>query len=153
MDLDLGEARPALTVGSLYLPKGDAPTQGPDELKRYRRKLRFLASYGRYLTRTRRAAAAAGREFLVMGDFNIAHTQLDVTNWRSSRQAAGFLPEERDWFSSILGPRTLVDVVRQQRPHTPGSHSWWMWREPAFMPIRAGGSTTSWPPWRWPALR
>lgn len=109
VDLDLGEGRPPVTVGSLYLPKGGAPTQGPDELRRYRRKLRFLASYGRYLTRARRAAAAAGREFLVMGDFNIAHTSLDVTNWRSSRQSAGFLPEERDWFGSILGPRTLVD--------------------------------------------
>lgn len=132
VDLDL-EGCPPLTVGSLYLPKGGAPTQGPDELRRYRRKIRFLASYGRYLTRARRAAVAAGREFLVMGDFNIAHTPLDVTNWRSSRQSAGFLPEEREWFGSILGPRTLVDVVRRQHPSTPGPYSWWMWREPAFV--------------------
>ncbi|HYP43921.1 MAG TPA: exodeoxyribonuclease III [Propionibacteriaceae bacterium] len=133
VDLDPGKGRPALTVGSLYLPKGGAPSEGPDELKRYRRKMRFLASYGRALTRARRVAAAAGREFVVMGDFNIAHAPLDVTNWRSSRQSAGFLPEERQWFDSILGPRTLLDVVRRQHPETPGPYSWWAWREPAFV--------------------
>ena len=132
LDLDLGGGRPALTVGSLYLPKGGAPSAGGAELVRYRRKMRFLASFRAYLTRARRQAATSGRQFLVMGDFNIAHTPLDLTNWRSSQRAAGFLPEEREWFSSILGPRTLVDVVRRQHPDVPGPNSWWMWREPAF---------------------
>ena len=94
--------------------------------------MRFLASFRGYLTRARRLAANAGREFLVMGDFNIAHTRQDLTNWRTSQQAAGFLPEERAWFDSILSPRTLVDVVRRQHPDVAGPNSWWMWREPAF---------------------
>lgn len=132
VDLDLGQGRPLLTVGSLYLPKGGAPTDGPDELRRYRRKMRFLASFGRYLTVARRAAVTAGREFLVMGDFNIAHTELDLKNWRSSRRSAGFLPEEREWFDRVVGPRTLADVVRRHHPGTAGPYSWWMWREPAF---------------------
>lgn len=132
IDLDLDAGRPGLTVASLYLPKGGAPHESPAELARHRRKLRFLASFRGYLTRARVAAARAGREFLVMGDFNIAHTELDLTNWRTSKRAAGFLPVEREWFDSILGPRTLVDVVRQQYPGQPGPNSWWMWREPAF---------------------
>ena len=132
VDLDLGPDRPALTVGSLYLPKGGAPVLGEAEVTRYRRKMRFLASFGRYLTRARREAASAGRQFLVMGDFNIAHTHLDLTTWRTSKRAAGFLPEERAWFDSVLSPRTLVDVVRRQHPDEPGPYSWWMWREPAF---------------------
>jgi exodeoxyribonuclease-3 len=132
VDLELGEGRPPLTVGSLYLPKGGSPGEGADELRRYKRKMRFLASFGRYLTRARRAAVASGREFVVMGDFNIAHTELDLKNWRSSKRLAGFLPEEREWFDKVVSPRTFVDVVRRQHPETPGPYSWWMWREPAF---------------------
>jgi exodeoxyribonuclease-3 len=132
VDLELGPDRPALTVGSLYLPKGGAPVHGEAELARHRRKMRFLASFRQHLIRSRRAAARAGREFLVIGDFNIAHTRLDLTHWRTSQRAAGFLPEERAWFTSVLGPRTLVDVVRRQHPEQPGPNSWWMWREPAF---------------------
>ena len=67
-----------------------------------------------------------------MGDFNIAHTRLDLRNWRTSRNAVGFLPEERDWFASILGPRTLVDVVRGLYPDTDGPYSWWSWMGNAF---------------------
>ena len=130
-DLDL-PGHPPLTVASLYLPKGGNPGDEGDELARYRRKMRFLASFGRFLTRTRRAALAAGRELLVMGDVNIAHTRLDVTNWRSNQRSAGFLPEERAWLDGALGPRTLVDVVRRLHPGVPGPNSWWMWREPAF---------------------
>ena len=129
-DLDLNGWR--LTVGSLYLPKGGRADDTPDELARYRRKLRFLRHFRPYLTRARRQARARGREFLVMGDFNIAHTRLDLRNWRSNQRHVGFLPEERDWFGSILGPRTLVDVVRRLHPDQPGPYSWWSWLENAF---------------------
>jgi exodeoxyribonuclease-3 len=132
VDLDLGVDRPALTVASLYLPKGGAPVLGEAELARYQRKMRFLRSFRAYLTQARRRAARSGRQFLVMGDFNIAHTRLDLTNWRTSQKAAGFLPEEREWFDTITSPRTLIDVVRRQHPDQPGPNSWWMWREPAF---------------------
>ncbi|HRA76590.1 MAG TPA: exodeoxyribonuclease III [Propionicimonas sp.] len=123
---------PGLRVGSLYLPKGGAPTGGPDEQSRYRRKVRFLRSFRPYLTRARRDAAAHGREFLVLGDFNIAHTRADLRNWRSNADAPGFLPEEREWFGSVLGPRTLVDVVRRLHPDVEGPYSWWSWMGGAF---------------------
>jgi exodeoxyribonuclease-3 len=121
-----------LTVGSLYLPKGGRADDTPEELARYRRKLRFLRSFRPYLARGRLDARSRGREFLVMGDFNIAHTRLDLRNWRTSRNAVGFLPEERDWFASILGPRTLVDVVRRLHPDADGPYSWWSWMGNAF---------------------
>jgi exodeoxyribonuclease-3 len=129
-DLDLCGWK--LTVGSLYLPKGGRADDTPAELARYRRKLRFLRSFRPYLTRARLDAKQRGREFLVMGDFNIAHTRLDVRNWRTNQAAVGFLPEERDWFASILGPRTLVDVVRGLQPDTEGPYSWWSWMGNAF---------------------
>lgn len=129
-DLDLDGVR--LTVGSVYVPKG-ATWDGPDaDPAKYQRKMRFLSSFRAYLTRARREAAREGREFLVMGDFNIAHTRNDLRNWRSNQRSEGFLPEEREWFGSILGPRTLIDVVRHVNPDADGPYSWWSWRGQAF---------------------
>ena len=53
--------------------------------------------------------------------------------WRRSNQAEGFLPEEREWFDSILSPRTLVDVVRRQHPGVDGPYSWWSWLGQSFV--------------------
>ena len=122
VDLDLPEA--PLTVASLYLPKGSTRASDP---AKYQRKQRFMASFTRHLTKARRDARRRGREFLVMGDFNVAHTTLDVTNWRANQRNEGFLPEERAWFGEQLGPRTLVDVVRTLHPGTAGPNSWWRW--------------------------
>ena len=129
-DYDLAGWR--LTVGSLYLPKGGRADDTPEELARYRRKLRFLRAFRPYLTRARLRARTQGREFLVMGDLNIAHTRQDLRNWRSNQANVGFLPEERAWFDSILGPRTLVDVVRRLHPDAEGPYSWWSWMGNAF---------------------
>ncbi|MCA0295182.1 MAG: exodeoxyribonuclease III [Actinobacteria bacterium] len=129
-DFDLNGWR--LTVGSLYLPKGGRADETPEQLARYRRKERFLRHFRPYLARARKQAQARGREFLVMGDFNIAHTRLDLRNWSANQRNVGFLPEERAWFASILGPRTLVDVVRTLHPDEPGPYSWWSWMGNAF---------------------
>jgi exodeoxyribonuclease-3 len=121
-----------LTVASLYLPKGGRADETPEELARYQHKKRFMRTFRPSLNRARLAAAARGREFLVMGDFNIAHTRADLRNWRSNGKAVGFLPEEREWLGSLLGPRTLVDVVRRLHPDTEGPYSWWSWLGNAF---------------------
>lgn len=129
-DYDLAGWR--LTVGSLYLPKGGRADDTPAELARYQRKLRFLRAFRPYLRRARLAARDDGREFLVMGDVNIAHARLDLRNWRSNQKNVGFLPEEREWLDSVLGPRTLVDVVRSLHPGVEGPYSWWSWMGNAF---------------------
>nr|WP_300146399.1 exodeoxyribonuclease III [Propionicimonas sp.] len=129
-DYDLAGWR--LTVGSLYLPKGGRADDTPAELARYRHKLRFMRSFRPYLTRARLRAREDGREFLVMGDFNIAHTRNDLRNWRGNQKNVGFLPEEREWFGSLLGPRRLVDVVRRVQPDVDGPYSWWSWMGNAF---------------------
>ncbi|MGD7789923.1 exodeoxyribonuclease III [Propionibacteriaceae bacterium Y1700] len=132
VDLELGADRPGLTVGSLYLPKGGTPYDDEVSLLKYERKLRFCRHFRSYLTRARRDAQRAGREFLVMGDWNIAPTELDLRNWRTNKKSEGFLPEERDWMASIQSPRTLVDVVRMLHPDTDGPYSWWSWRGQSF---------------------
>lgn len=131
IDLDVPGHVP-LTLGSLYLPKG-ATHAGPEaDPAKYARKLAFMRSFRAYLIRARREAGRRGREFLVMGDFNIAHAELDLKNWRTSRRMEGFLPDERAWFSSLLGPRTLVDVVRAAHPAVQGPYSWWSWLDGRF---------------------
>lgn len=132
IEVDLSDA--PVRVASLYLPKGAAPPfETEKEEEKYARKMRFLKGLARLLTSSRRAAAAEGREFVVVGDFNVAHETLDIKNWRSNQRSEGFLPEEREWFSSVVGPRRLVDVVRSVNPGTPGPYSWWSWRGQAFV--------------------
>lgn len=130
-----------VTVASLYLPKGGLPAhlQDPKRMReaadggaKYERKMAFLAGFARHLTNARRIAAAAGREFLLTGDLNVAHDRQDVANWRRSNQVEGFLPEERAWLDSQLTPRTLVDVVRRLHPDVDGPYSWWSWLGRAY---------------------
>lgn len=139
LEVDLADV--PVTIACLYLPKGGLPAhlqrpgrmrEAPDGGARYARKMRFMAAFARYLTRTRRAAAAAGREFLLMGDLNIAHTTQDLAAWRRNQKNDGFLPEEREWFGQQLSPRTLVDVVRSLHPDDDGPYSWWSWLGQSF---------------------
>ncbi len=138
-----GEDHPGITVGSLYLPKGATPDGDAAARSKYERKMRFLARLARVLTASRRRAQREGRESLVLGDFNIAHAEADLKNWKANRKSEGFLPEERAWFSSVLGPRTLHDVVRELHPDRPGPYSWWSWRGSPSSTTSAGGSTTT----------
>ncbi|MEE1650459.1 exodeoxyribonuclease III [Brachybacterium sp. J144] len=139
LEVDLSDV--PLTIASLYLPKGGLPAhlqrpermrEAPDGGARYARKMQFLDGFARQLTRTRRAAQADGREYLLMGDLNIAHTPQDLAAWRRNQQTDGFLPEEREWFGQQLSPRTLVDVVRSLHPEQDGPYSWWSWLGRAF---------------------
>ncbi|MDR1791451.1 MAG: exodeoxyribonuclease III [Propionibacteriaceae bacterium] len=121
-----------LTIACLYLPKGGSPAVGTeDHLERYHRKMAFMAAFKEYVREHIADQQAAGREYLLMGDMNIAHTEADLKNWRSNQETDGFLPEERAWFGELLGVG-LVDVVRQLHPGEDGPYSWWSWRGRAF---------------------
>lgn len=131
LDLDLGAGR-GLTVGSLYLPKGGTPYEDDASLRKHQRKMRFCRSFARYLTRARRDAQRAGREFAVMGDWNIAPDERDVAKARTKHKMEGFLPVEREWIASLMGPRRLHDVVRELRGDQQGPYTWWSWRGQAW---------------------
>jgi exodeoxyribonuclease-3 len=119
---------PGLTVASLYLPSGEVGTERQDQ------KERFMAAFLPYLRGLRERAAAEGREVVVCGDWNIAHQEADLKNWRANRRNSGFLPEEREWLSRVLDPADggYVDVVRALHPETAGPYSWWSYRGRAF---------------------
>ena len=119
---------PGLTVASLYLPSGEVGTERQAE------KERFMAAFLPYLRELRVRSAAAGREVLVCGDWNIAHQEADLKNWRNNRRSAGFLPEERAWLTRVFDAKDggYADVVRELHPDVPGPYSWWSYRGRAF---------------------
>jgi len=119
---------PGVTVASLYLPSGEVGTERQDE------KVRFMDEFLAHLKELRRRAAADGREVVVCGDWNIAHQQADLKNWRANQKNSGFLPEERAWLSQVLDEADggYVDVVRALHPDVEGPYSWWSYRGRAF---------------------
>ncbi|OVE77999.1 exodeoxyribonuclease III [bacterium F16] len=68
-----------------------------------------------------------GRNIILCGDYNIAHTEIDLKNPKTNQENPGFLPEERDWMSQFLSSG-YKDTFREQHPGEPGHYSWWSYR-------------------------
>jgi exodeoxyribonuclease III len=119
---------PGVTVASLYLPSGEVGTERQDE------KVRFMGEFLGHLKELRERAAADGREVVVCGDWNIAHEQADLKNWRANTKNSGFLPEEREWLGRVFAEQDggYVDVVRALHPDVEGPYTWWSYRGRAF---------------------
>jgi len=115
-----------VTVASVYVPKGQqgSPQQAV--------KRSFLDQLLPYLAGLRLRMTAEGREVIVCGDWNIAHTELDLKNWKANLDHAGFLPWERRWLDRLYGEAGYVDVVRAVHVGVPGPYSWWSYRGRAF---------------------
>jgi len=113
-------ARRRLSLISCYFPSGSS---GED---RQAAKFRFLERVYPHL-----AALAAEREFILVGDINIAHQAIDLKNWRGNQKNSGFLPEERAWMTRLLDEAGLVDVFRTLNPH-PDQYTWWSNRGQAW---------------------
>lgn len=122
VEADFGD----LTVGSLYLPTGEAGTPKQEE------KERFMASFAAHLNHRAAEAEAAARHMVVCGDWNIAHTERDIKNWKGNVKKSGFLPGERAWLDALLAEGRWVDVVRALHPDVDGPYSWWSYRGKAF---------------------
>jgi exodeoxyribonuclease III len=105
---------------SCYFPSG---TTGEE---RQAAKYRFLDAMYTHLM-----ALKAEREFILLGDVNIAHKQIDLKNWRSNQKNSGFLPEERAWMTRLLEEGSLVDVFRTLNQQ-PEQYTWWSNRGQAW---------------------
>ena len=110
-----------LSVISLYLPSGSA---GPH---RQASKFRFLDKFLPHLKRL----IGSGREVLLCGDWNIAHKEIDLRNWRSNQKNSGFLPEERAWLTQVFDELGFVDVFRRLNAK-PEQYTWWSNRGQAW---------------------
>ena len=70
---------------------------------------------------------AAGKNIVLCGDYNIAHTAIDLKNPKSNEKNPGYLPEEREWMTSFLSAG-YIDSFRKFYPGESGYYSWWSYR-------------------------
>ena len=103
-----------LSVVSVYLPSGSSSEA------RQAAKYRFLDAFSKHLQRLRRRR----REYVLCGDWNIAHKPIDLKNWRGNKKNSGFLPEERAWMDTLFDARGFVDAFRVVDPR-PERYTWW----------------------------
>jgi exodeoxyribonuclease-3 len=112
--------RRKLSIISCYFPSGSS---GDD---RQAAKFRFLEIVYPHLL-----ALKAEREFILVGDINIAHKEIDLKNWKSNQKNSGFLPEERAWMTRLLEEAGMVDVFRSLNPRSE-QYTWWSNRGQAW---------------------
>ena len=112
-----------LAVISLYQPSGSSSEE------RQQAKFRFLDRFLPHME----ALMKSGREIVVCGDWNIAHREIDLKNWKSNQKNSGFLPEERAWMTQLFDELGWVDVYRSLYPQHEGeAYTWWSNRGQAW---------------------
>lgn len=109
-DSDMGK----LSIVSLYLPSGSS--------KEERQQVKF--SFMERFTERLKAMRRQRREFIICGDWNIVHKEIDIKNWKSNQKNSGCLPEERAWLDEVFGPLGFVDTFRVVSQE-PGQYTWW----------------------------
>jgi exodeoxyribonuclease-3 len=122
LELRFDRAGAKRSVISCYFPSGSSGEE------RQLAKFRFLEEFYPHLQ-----SLKGEREFILCGDVNIAHNEIDLKNWRSNRKNSGFLPEERAWMTRLLAEAGLVDVYRHLHPDTTEeAYTWWSNRGQAY---------------------
>jgi exodeoxyribonuclease III len=110
-----------LSVISVYVPSGTTSEE------RLAIKFSFMDRFLPHLQKLKKSK----REIVLCGDWNVAHKEIDLKNWRSNQKNSGFLPEERAWISKVFDEVGFVDVFRtlDQRPE---QYTWWSNRGQAW---------------------
>ncbi len=110
-----------LAVASLYAPSGSSSEH------RQQAKFRFMDSFMDYLKKLKRRR----KEYIICGDWNIAHKNIDLKNWRGNQKNSGFLPEERAWLDALFNDVGYVDVFREINKNE-DEYTWWSNRGQAW---------------------
>lgn len=122
LEVDFNVDGKTLTVISTYVHSGEVDT--PKQVEKYK----FLEAMQSRMAEL----IAAGGFAVVVGDLNVGHTELDIKNWKGNLKNAGFLPEERAYFDTLMKEQGWVDVGREAHPEQPGPYTWWSFRGQAF---------------------
>jgi len=112
-----------LSVVSLYLPSGSSGEERQafkfSVMERFMLHLKMLKD--------------SGRDVVICGDWNIAHQEIDLKNYKGNRKNSGFLPEERAWLTALFDEVGWVDVYRKLHPETTDAcYTWWSNRGQAW---------------------
>ena len=110
-----------VSIVSLYLPSGSSSEE------RQQAKFRFLGEFMPYLRGLKRKK----RDYVLCGDWNIAHKEIDLRNWRSNQKNSGFLPEERAWLDELFDEVNYVDAFREINAEA-DQYTWWSHRGQAW---------------------
>ncbi len=110
-----------LSVISLYLPSGSSGDH------RQSSKDRFLDIFLPMLRERR----GDGRQYIICGDWNIAHKQIDLKNWKANQKNSGFLPHERAWMDELINGVGYVDAFRVVNQEA-DQYTWWSNRGQAW---------------------
>ena len=110
-----------VSIVSLYLPSGSSSEE------RQQAKFRFLGEFMPYLRGLKRKK----RDYVLCGDWNIAHKEIDLRNWRSNQKNSGFLPEERAWLDELFDEVNYVDAFREINAEA-DQYTWWSNRGQAW---------------------
>ena len=103
-----------LSVASLYLPSGSAGEE------RQARKLAFMGQFMQHMEMLRKD----DREYIICGDWNICHKEIDLKNWKANKKNSGFLPEERQWLDELYYELGFIDAFRMVNQEA-DQYSWW----------------------------
>lgn len=104
------------TVVNCYFPNSQP------ERKRLPYKLEFVDA----IKRTCDAIVKKGKNVVLCGDYNIAHTEIDLARPKQNEDTPGYYAEERDAMSAFLNAG-YVDTFRHFCPE-PGHYTWWSFR-------------------------
>ena len=103
-----------VTVASLYLPSGSSSDE------RHQNKLKFMDQ----LTEDMKAMKRKRREFVICGDFNVVHKEIDITNWKSNQKNSGCTPEDQAWVTRTIDEVGYTDAFREVNKKA-GEYTWW----------------------------
>ena len=106
-----------LSVVSLYLPSGSSAEE----------RQRFKFEVMDWIRPKFKTMLADGRKIVLCGDWNIAHTAMDIRNAKSNTKNSGFLPEERNWMTALTAQDGWVDCYRSLKPDGQ-DYTWWSQR-------------------------
>ncbi|RKY81328.1 exodeoxyribonuclease III [candidate division KSB1 bacterium] len=91
------------------------------------KRLEYKLSFCDFVLDKCNSLVLQGKNVVLCGDFNIAHTEIDLQNPKSNQNNPGFLPEEREWMSKFLNSG-YTDSFRKFHPGEPGHYTWWSYR-------------------------
>jgi exodeoxyribonuclease-3 len=111
---------PKFTLYNVYFPNGGASEE------RHNFKQKFLADFTKHL----KAKIKQGENLIVVGDYNVAHTEIDIHDPVRLSTESGFLPEEREWMSGFLNSG-FIDTFRHFHPGVEDRYTWWSYRQMA----------------------
>lgn len=102
------------TLYNVYFPNGGSG------IERHDYKQEFLKRFRSHLQKK----LQAGENLIVLGDYNVAHLEIDVYDPVGLSKESGFLPEERQWMSGFL-EGGFIDTFRYFHPDEKERYTWW----------------------------